>query len=339
MAAVPIPRRGPWRSRSARRPSRPTPRPSSAPPPSRRRRPARRWKASTSAGSDSARATQYSAGLSFSQNVFSGGRISGQNAAAAATRRSAEVEVVAQRAQLALDVTQAYFDAVLADRLVTIADTTLSQTEELLRQTTVARRVGNQSEFELLRATVTRDNQRPVLIARRGDRDVAYLRLKQLLNLPLDEPLALTTPIDEPTTITRVIAANAANVSGTAPSVIDTLAPLPAPDTTTSDRAPVRQSEEALRARRGSSASRAPSACRRSRSPRSYQRLFFPNNFLPTLNQFSENWTVGGSLSLSLFNGGRVGGAIEVAQANLDGSARRGCSSRASSPRSIRASR
>jgi outer membrane protein len=265
---------------------------------------------------------QYSAGLSFSQNVFSGGRISGQNITANATRRSAEVEVTAQRAQLALDVTQAYFDAVLADRLVAIADTTLSQTEELLRQTTVARRVGNQSEFELLRATVTRDNQRPVLIARRGDRDVAYFRLKQLLNLPLEEPLTLTTPIDQPATISRVIAANAANVTNvnatTADASIDTLVPLPLPDTTTGDRAPVRQSEEALRASEGqlrvARADRLPSLAITS----AYQRLFFPANLFPTLNQYSENWTIGGQLTLSLFNGGRVGGAIQVAQANLD---------------------
>jgi outer membrane protein TolC len=226
--------------------------------------------------------------------------------------------MVAQRAQLALDVTQAYFDAVLADRLVTIADTTLSQTEELLRQTSVARQVGNQSEFELLRATVTRDNQRPVMIARRGDREVAYFRLKQLLNLPLDAPLVLTTPIDEPATVTRVIAANAANVTGAAPIAIDTMSPLPAFDTLTSDRAPVRQSEEAVRAQEGqlrvARADRLPSLAITS----GYQRLFFPNDFLPNLNQFSENWTVGGQIGLSLFSGGRVSGGIQVAQANLD---------------------
>jgi outer membrane protein TolC len=261
---------------------------------------------------------QYALGLSFSQSVFSGGRVGGQNAAAAASRRVADVEMVAQRAQLALDVTQAYFDAVLADRLVTIADTTLSQTEELLRQTSVARQVGNQSEFELLRATVTRDNQRPVMIARRGDREVAYFRLKQLLNLPLDAPLVLTTPIDEPATVTRVIAANAANVTGAAPIAIDTMSPLPAFDTLTSDRAPVRQSEEAVRAQEGqlrvARADRLPSLAITS----GYQRLFFPNDFLPNLNQFSENWTVGGQIGLSLFSGGRVSGGIQVAQANLD---------------------
>jgi outer membrane protein TolC len=259
-------------------------------------------------------------GLSFSQNVFSGGRVSGQNAAARAGQRSAEVELTSQRAQLALDVTQAYFDAVLADRLVAIADTTLAQTEELLRQTTLARRVGNQSEFELLRATVTRDNQRPVVIARRGDRDVAYLRLKQLLNLPLDEPLSLTTPIDQPETITRIIATNAsASPDATLASLAsDTLAALPLSDTLTSARAPVRESELAVRAQEGqlrvARADRFPSLALTS----NYQRLFFPQSVFPNLNEFSENWSVGGSISLSLFSGGRVTGGVEVARANLE---------------------
>ena len=261
---------------------------------------------------------QYTLGLAFSQSVFSGGRNRGQNAAAAAGRRVAEVELTAQRAQLALDVTQAYFDAVLADRLVEIADTTLSQTDELLRQTTLARRVGNMSEFDLLRATVSRDNQRPVVIQRRGDRDIAYLRLKQLLNLPLDEPISLTTPIDEPAAVTRVIAANATTTSLVANAVIDTMAPLPTPDTSTANRAPVRQSEESVRAQEGllavARADRLPSVAITS----NYQRLYFPNTFTPNLGQYSENWTIGGSLGLSLFSGGRVTGQIEVARANLD---------------------
>jgi len=259
---------------------------------------------------------QYTLGLALSQSVFSGGRNSGQRDAASAGRRVAEVELTAQRAQLALDVTQAYFDAVLTDLLVEIADTTLAQTNELLRQTTLARRVGNTSEFDLLRATVSRDNQRPVVIQRRGDRDIAYLRLKQLLNLPLDEPVALTTPIDEPTTVSRVIATNASAESPSA--VVDTLAPLPAPDTATANRAPVRQSEENVRAQEGllrvARADRLPSLAITS----NYQRLFFPNSIAPNLSQYSENWTIGGSLGIALFSGGRVTGQIEVARANLD---------------------
>jgi len=256
---------------------------------------------------------QYTLGLGVTQNVFTGGRIAGQVAAANATRSSADIEVTAQRAQLALDVTQAYFDAVLADRLVDIADSTLAQTEELLRQTTLSKRVGNTSEFELLRATVTRDNQRPVVIQRRGARDVAYLRLRQLLNIPLEQPLALTTPIDEPATVSRVIAADA-----TGRPVSDSLAGIPTADTTTGRRAPVRESAEAVRAQEGllkvAKADRLPSFSLNT----NYQRLYFPSTFLPTLSQYSENWTVGGSIAFSLFNGGRVGGQVEVAQANLD---------------------
>jgi outer membrane protein TolC len=263
---------------------------------------------------------QYTFGLSFSQSVFSGGRNAGQNTAATAGRRSAEVEVTAQRAQLALDVTQAYFDAVLADRLVDIADTTLAQTEELLRQTTLSRKVGNTSEFDLLRATVTRDNQRPVVIQRRGDRDIAYLRLKQLLDIPLEQPLQLTTPIDEPAAISRVIAENAGVPVTNAATIAvgDTTLSLALPDTTTANRAPVRESAEAVRAQEGllkvARADRFPTFSITS----NYQRLFFPQNFLPSLNQYSENWTVGGTLGLSLFSGGRVSGQVEVAQANLD---------------------
>jgi outer membrane protein len=264
---------------------------------------------------------QYTVGLSVSQSVFSGGRNAGQTTAATAGRRSAEVEMTAQRAQLALDVTEAYFDAVLADRLVDIADTTLAQTEELLRQTTLAKQVGNTSEYDLLRATVTRDNQRPVAIQRRGDRDIAYLRLKQLLNLPLEEPLALTTPIDQPEMISRVIAVNAstsASPSAVPAPVIDSLMPLPLPDTTTAHRAPVRESAEAVRAQEGlltvAKADRLPTLSLTS----NYQRLFFPNNLLPSLNQYSENWTIGGTVGLSIFSGGRVAGQVEVAKANLD---------------------
>ncbi len=248
----------------------------------------------------------YTLGLSVSQSVYSGGRISGQTESSEAQHRSAEIELVTQRAQLALDVTQAYFDAVLADRLVTIADTTLAQTEELLRQTRLARQVGNQSEFELLRAQVTRDNQRPVLISRRGDRDVAYFRLKQLLNLSLDAPLTLSTPIDEPTTITRVITANAGGDGR------------PASDTTTDARAPVRESREAVIAQEGLLKSARADLLPSLSLTTNYQRLFFPSNPLPSLNQYSENWTVGGSITWSLFSGGRVQGQVEVAQSNLD---------------------
>ncbi len=116
--------------------------------------------------------------------LFTGGRLRGQTAAANAGVRSAATGLTSARAQLLLDVTQAYYDATLGDRLVTIAQATLEQADTTLSQTQVARRVGNQSEFDLLRARVTRDNQRPIVIQRTADRDLAYYRLKQMLDIP-----------------------------------------------------------------------------------------------------------------------------------------------------------
>src|SRR4030095_9345559 len=51
--------------------------------------------------------------LSFSQNLYSGGRNGAQMAVAAAGHETAALSLTAARAQLLFDVTQAYYDAVL----------------------------------------------------------------------------------------------------------------------------------------------------------------------------------------------------------------------------------
>ena len=252
-------------------------------------------------------ANQWAFGLSVSQNVFTGGRITGQIRAANAARNSAEIEVAAQHAQVALDVTNAYYTAALTDQLVRIQQSSLTQTDEILRQTRLARQVGNQSEFELLRAQVTRDNQVPVLIQRKSDREVAYLRLKQLLNIPLDDSLDLTTPIEEPNGPTMP----AFNVNGRMLSSA-------AADTNLSDRAPVRQIDLNVRALEGqllaAKAERVPTISINT----AYQRLFFPVTAFPSLNDYRQNWTIGVTASIPIFTGGRIRGDNMIAQANLD---------------------
>lgn len=247
-------------------------------------------------------ANQWVFGLQVSQNVYTGGRLEGQNAAANAQLRSANIEAAAQRAQVLLDATSAYYDAVLADQLVSIVDSSLVQTEEVLRQTKLGRQVGNQSEFDLLRAQVARDNQVPTLIQQKSQRDVAYLRLKQILNVPLDDSLVLTSRVEWNTD--PVIPTVATSVAST--------------DTVISDRAPVRQLEEAVRAQEGllkaAKAERIPSLAIVS----SYQRLYFPSGAFPTLSDARENWTIGVSASAPLFTGGRIKGSELVAQAALD---------------------
>ena len=243
---------------------------------------------------------QYNVGLSFSQNLFAGGRILAQNAVANAGRRSAEIELAAQRAQLRLDVTQAYFDAALADRLVALAESSAVQTENVLKQTRLARTVGNVSEFDLLRAQVSSANQRPIVIQRQSDREVAYLRLKQLLNIPLDGRVQLTTVVDDPAAINTAL--EAAGIMG---------------DTSATDRATVRQAAEAIDAQRGqlkiTKAQRFPTLALTSQ----YGKVAFPSNGFPGSGDFRTNWTIGVASQIPLFTGGRIKGDQMVAEANV----------------------
>ena len=143
------------------------------------------------------RANTWRATLAFSQNLYSGGRIGAQTALVSTGRRAAELGLNSARALMLFDVTQAYYDAVLSGRLVSIAEATLEQADLTLRQVQAGFDAGTQPEFEVLRARVNRDNQVPQIIRQRVNRDVAYLRLKQLLDLPAESDLQLTESLDD----------------------------------------------------------------------------------------------------------------------------------------------
>jgi outer membrane protein TolC len=246
---------------------------------------------------------QYQLGVQGSLDLYSGGRVQAQNRAAEAARTAADIELVSQRARLALDITEAYFDAVLADRLVAIAESSLAQTESVLGQTRLARQVGNQSEFDLLRAQVTRDNQMPALLQRRTDRDLAYARVKQMLNLPGPERLMLTTGLANESELLQVARVSGADATGNTA------------DTSSVARAPVRQLNESLRAQqqqlRIAKSAWIPTISLSSQ----YGRVAFPSAGLPDLGNFLTNWTVSLTATVPLFTGGRIKGTTLVAEA------------------------
>ena len=250
--------------------------------------------------------------LNFSQSIFTAGRLEASNALAEAARTAAEIGLDGARAQMTLDVAQAYFDAVAAGQLAQIADSTLAQTERTLQHTTLAHEVGSASEFDLLRARVARDNQRPVLIQARGNRDIALLRLRQLLGIPLSQLLALTTPIrDAGVMATTVTLDRPIEIPGANRALV--------PDTGAARRAPVRQAEANVEAQRA-----ALKAARWQRLPSmavtsTYQRFGYPENGLVpnSLGLFYPNWTVTAGFSFPIFTGGRLAGDRMVAEANL----------------------
>lgn len=248
--------------------------------------------------------------LAGTQNLYTAGRITAQRRGADAGRTAAELGLTSARAQATLDAAQAYFDAVASDRFLAIAESSLVLTERTLAQTQLARELGSASEFDLLRARVSRDNQRPLVIQARGNRSTAYLRLKQLLDLPLATPLTLTTPIRDD--MGEVASASTAIRVGDDRTLT--------PDTSISARTTVKQAEARVKAQES-----ALTAAKLSRLPSlqlssTYQRFAYPpeGTFLPSaIDLYFPNWTVSLGLSFPVLTGGRLRGERMVAEANL----------------------
>jgi outer membrane protein len=247
-------------------------------------------------------ANTYVFGLQGQWTLFNGLRNFAGASAAAAETRSAETGLTSQRAALLLTAAEYYYDALLADRLAAIAESTLAQTEATLRETQLGYDVGNRAEFDLLRARVSRDNAKPTVISQRAQRDIAYLRLKQLLGLPLTDSLELVTPLED-SVLALPQAAGA--FSG---------------DTTVGARAAVVQAEESvnaaearLRAARGEIL---PAVVLQS----TYNRYAYPDNGVPEWNAMRPDWNVVLGVQMPLFTGGRIKGSRDAARASLNDS-------------------
>jgi outer membrane protein len=240
----------------------------------------------------------------FSQNLYTGGRIEAQRQRARLARTNSELTLNSTRAQLSFDVAQAYFDAALSDRLVMIAEEVLAQAERTFDQTRQQREAGRMAEFDLLRAQVSRDTQRPEVIRRRNARDLAYLRLKQLLDLPLDAPIQIATRLEDevlPPPAQRFATAIAEAESGT--ELRERLAIAQA----TND---LRSREQDVRIAR---AQRLPAVTVNS----TYTRLAYPTSSSSSWSNFFTNWNVGVGLSIPLFTGWRIKADEIIARASV----------------------
>jgi outer membrane protein TolC len=245
----------------------------------------------------------YRLGLSFSQLIYAGGRERALERQARFGRESATLSVGSAKAQLALDVAQAFYDAALADRLVAIADETLAQATRTFEQTRAKREAGLVSEFELLRAQVDRDTLQSPRVRAGNTRDVAYFRLKQLVDVPLASPIQLAAQLDDPRLApaarfaTRLAEAEAAPASRLRTAVNQ------------ADLG-VQASEEGVVI---ADAQRKPAVAIQS----AYGLVNYPSAF-PGFDDWRTNWTVSLGVQLPILTGGRIKAEQNIARADLD---------------------
>jgi len=235
-------------------------------------------------------------------NLSQWARLSASRAAVRVT----ELQLTQQQSLTILTVANAYYDAALTARLVTITEFTLVQAERTLKDVTLGRDVGTQSEFEQLRSRVARDNQIPVVTRARANRDIAATRLKQLLDIPLTTEIVLETPLDDHPN------------PGALPADVDSL--LEGVDTAAAARAVVRTAQEAVQQNEKLNAAAGRQWIPTMSTTMNYNRAGFSGDFIPASDEFANDWNLIAVLNWPIFTSGRILGQKKQTAANLDAS-------------------
>ncbi len=246
---------------------------------------------------------QWRLGGSVGMSLFNLSQWSQLGASQAATRVS-ELQLTQQQALTILTVASAYYDASLSAQLLTITEFTLAQAEKTLADVTLGREVGTQSEFEQLRARVSRDNQIPVVTRARANHVIALTRLKQLLDIPLSAELILATPLDDNPDLSDLPA--------------DVAEMITSADTTVGARAVVQTATESVAQSEQLSAAASRQWIPTMSTTMNYNRAGYSSDFFPVNSQFGNDWTINAVVNWPLFTSGRISGARQQAAANLE---------------------
>lgn len=140
----------------------------------------------------------YSAGISATQLLYSGGRVGAALDIARNYREASSLQLHEELAEVEFQVKSAYYQALFAEELVGAATEALSQAERFLDEERLRFEAGRASELDLLRAEVARENLRPRLVEAQNAAELARLNLLRLVGLPLTQQVRLSTPLEMP---------------------------------------------------------------------------------------------------------------------------------------------
>lgn len=138
----------------------------------------------------------YTSSAVFSQTLFQGGRLVAGTRAASQLRGAARFNEREIRDQLSVAAQRAYLMALLTRQLVEIQERSVKLAENRVSQIEQLEKAGRVARFDVLRSRVERANLEPALLQARNNRELAEIALRQLLNIPANQPLHLTVELD-----------------------------------------------------------------------------------------------------------------------------------------------
>jgi outer membrane protein TolC len=244
------------------------------------------------------RQNTYIAAITVNQTLFQGGKVGAGIRGAHAFARAAQATLDDIQEDLVYRVKLAYLNALFAQRMLEISEATQAQVNEHLRTVTVNHRIGSTGDYDLLRSQVESANQEPQVIASRNGRENAELELKRLVNVPVGQPLELTT----------AALTDADSLPEVEVAALD--AAMPDRSSIAAAEANVEFRRQAVRVFRGD-------AYPLLRFTMSYGGQAYPAGTFPTYSEFRKDWNASISLSMPLFDGFRNRGIVQQARAEL----------------------
>jgi len=240
-------------------------------------------------------ANTYTATLNVSQLVYSGGQVGAALNIARHLRVASQLNLAEEAGEVRRQVRTAYYQALLAQELAAIAEEGLAQADRVYEFEQLRNQAGQAAELAVLQAEVARDNLRPQLVQARNALELAMLNLKRLVDLPLGEPVVLTTPLAAPPDL----------------AAVDTRV---SPDLLLAQRAALESA-----ARQVSIREEQVTVIRGSYRPRvtlnmAYGKQLFPSSAFDLIGDWRTDWNAGLTVRVPIFTGFRRDADIARAQ-------------------------
>jgi len=159
----------------------------------------------------------YHSRVDFEWPIFTGGRLSALERAAAAEANAVGQDVEAARADLKLEITRAYWAVITGRAAVDVVSQALSVSGSHLADVRNLLNVGLVPPSDVLTGEAQQSRQQELLISAQNAAETSLLELRRLVGLSPDEPVELVAPIQTPAVPSEPVAALVASARANRP--------------------------------------------------------------------------------------------------------------------------